>query len=132
MSQTPDESAAAKEQNLKLSNQVVNIQNKDETKKVTEITGIHDKSSSASAEAILNVANARDDQARGGVRPARDSLGWSVVQMKDNTLGSKGEISRVRQFLTPDYDYGDNTMRNFAQTHSDDYHYSSNLMGEKG
>lgn len=76
--------------------------------------------------------SARDDQARGGVRPARDSLGWSVVQFEDNTLGSKGEIPRVKQFLTPDYDFGDNKMSKFAQTHSDDYHYTSSTMGEKG
>jgi len=60
--------------------------------------------------------------------------------MKDNTLGSNGEISRVRQFLTPDYDYGDNVMRNFAQTNKVDtigddnidenvYHFVNPIIG---
>lgn len=42
LSQTPEEAAAAKAAALKLTNQVVNIQGKDENKKVTEITHIHD------------------------------------------------------------------------------------------
>jgi len=33
----------------------------------------------------------------------------------DNTLAARGQISKVRQFLTPDYDFGDHDMAGFAQ-----------------
>jgi len=52
------------------------------------------------------------------------------VQQTDNTLGSNGQYLKVKQFLTPDYDYGDNEMSEFAQTSSGDY--KDNTIGRKG
>lgn len=130
LGQTPDEAAAAKAQNLKLSNQAVVNQNKDESKKVEEITKFHSKESDDAAALKLKLANAQDDMRRGGAPPSRDSLGWSLVQQVDNRLGSKGQIPQVKQFLTPDYQYGDNEMSRFAQTASGDY--KGNTIGQKG
>lgn len=33
----------------------------------------------------------------------------------DSTLAGKGQIMKVKEFLTPDFDFGDHSMTNFAQ-----------------
>ena len=65
---------------------------------------MHDTASDNTASLKLKIRNSQDDQRKGGVHPARDSLGWSVAQQTEpqhfNTMGEKGQIGIVHDFLT--------------------------------
>ena len=82
---------------------------------------MHDTASGNTDALKLKVRNAQDDQRKGGVHPARDSLGWSVAQRTEegfSTMGENGQIGIVHDFLTDGGAHNDE-MRNFAQYSSE-------------
>lgn len=80
LAQTPEESYAAKANNLKLSLETTANQRAEEERRNNEIKNMHDTAASNTDALKLKVRNAQDDQRKGGVHPARDSMGWSVAQ----------------------------------------------------